>query len=52
MAAAAAVLFASCARSRLPSPLLGVGFGVSLLCNGEEWIGDVDFLLCESVFPL
>lgn len=51
-AATAAVLFTSCAGSRLLSPLLGVGFGVSLLCSGDEWIGDVDFLLCESVFPL
>lgn len=51
-AAAAAVLCESCARSRLFSPLLGFGFGVSLLCKGEEGIGDADFLLCASVFPL
>ena len=33
------------------SPLAPCGFGVSAdisLCRGDEWIGDADFLLCES----
>jgi hypothetical protein len=41
----------SCAGLMSPLPATGVGVSEAdnSLCNGEEWTGDSDFLLCESM---
>lgn len=49
---ATAILLASCFGSRKLSPLLCIGFGVWLLCSGEEWMGDADFLVLVSALTL